>query len=46
MNNLNQIVYLSEAQYQELMNNGSVNVNGVTVQYNENDIYITPDTTA
>lgn len=46
MSNLNQIVYLTEVQYLELMNNGSVTVNGVTVTYNENDIYITPDTTA
>lgn len=46
MSNLNQIVYLTEEQYLELMNNGSVTVNGVTVTYNENDIYITPNTTA
>lgn len=36
------IVYLSKAQYQELITNNSVTVNGVTVTYNENDIYVTP----
>jgi len=36
------IVYLSKAQYQELIANNSVTVNGVTVTYNENDIYVTP----
>ena len=36
------IVYLSKAQYQELVANNSVTVNGVTVTYNENDIYVTP----
>ena len=41
---LGKIVYMTEAQYLELMNNGSVTVNGVTVQYNENDLYITPAT--
>ena len=36
------IVYLSKEQYQELITNNSVTVNGVTVNYNENDIYVTP----
>lgn len=42
---LKNIVYLSEEQYQELMKNGSVTANGVTVQYSANDEYVTPDTT-
>jgi len=37
-----QIVYLSQAQYQELITNGTITVDGVTVTYNENDIYVTP----
>ena len=37
-----QIVYLSQAQYQELVINGTITVDGVTVTYNENDIYVTP----
>lgn len=36
------IVYLSQAQYQELITNGTITVNDVTVTYNENDIYVTP----
>lgn len=36
------IVYLSQAQYQELITNESITVNGVTVNYNDNDIYVTP----
>ena len=36
------IVYLSKAQYQELLANNSITVNGVTVTYNENDLYVTP----
>ena len=36
------IVYLSKAQYQELVTNQSITVDGVTYTYNENDIYVTP----
>ena len=36
------IVYLSQAQYAELIANQSITVDGVTVTYNENDIYVTP----
>lgn len=42
MPNSKQIVYLSQAQYTELITNGTITVNGVTVTYNENDIYVTP----
>ena len=42
MPNSKQIVYLSQAQYQELITNGTITVDGVTVTYNENDIYVTP----
>lgn len=36
------IIYLSEAQKTELFTNHTVTVNGTTVTYNENDIYVTP----
>ena len=36
------IVYLSKAQYQELLTNQTITANGTTVTYNENDIYVTP----
>ena len=42
MANSKQIVYLSQTQYAELITNGSITVNGVTVTYDENDIYVTP----
>jgi len=42
MPNSKQIVYLSQAQYAELIANGTITVNGVTVTYDENDIYVTP----
>ena len=40
--NSKQIVYLSQSQYAELIANGTITVNGVTVTYDENDIYVTP----
>lgn len=42
MPNSKQIVYLSQAQYAELIANGNITVDGVTVTYDENDIYVTP----
>ena len=36
------IVYLSKTQYQELLTNQTITVNGTTVNYNANDIYVTP----
>ena len=36
------IVYLSQSQYSDLITNGSITVEGATVEYNENDIYVTP----
>ena len=42
MANSKQIVYLSQAQYQELITNNTITVDGVTVTYDENDIYVTP----
>ena len=43
MANLGKIVYLSEAQKDELFALGSVTSNNTTITYNENDIYVTPD---
>lgn len=36
------IVYLSKEQYQELITNETLTVNGQTIIYNDNDIYVTP----
>ena len=36
------IIYLSETQLEELFDNGSITVDGKTITYNENDIYVTP----
>ena len=38
-------VYLSVEQYNTLKSTGSVTVDGVTIEFSENDEYITPDTT-
>lgn len=42
MGNLKNVVYLSRKNYQDLINNGQVTVNGVTVFYSDDDIHITP----
>ena len=42
MAKLGTVVYLSEAQYQTLLTNGTITVGGVTVTYSANDIYVTP----
>lgn len=36
------IVYLSAEQYQELVANGSIVVDGVMITYDPNDLYVTP----
>ena len=41
-NNLNNIVYLSEAQRTTLFTNGTITVDGVTITYSDNDLYVTP----
>ena len=43
MANLKKIIYLSEAQKNELFAQGSITSNNRTITYNENDIYVTPD---
>lgn len=39
---LQKIVYLSNAQLQELFTNGSVTSGGITINYSDDDMYITP----
>lgn len=43
MATLGKIVYLSEAQAQTLFAAGTVTAGGVTITYDANDLYITPD---
>ena len=42
MGNLNKVVYLTNAQAQELFTNGTITVDGVTVTYSADDLYVTP----
>lgn len=41
MPNSKRIVYLTEAQRKELFLNDTITVDGVTINYDENDIYVT-----
>lgn len=45
MANLEKIVYLTEAQKETLFTNGTLTANGNTINYNDNDLYITPEET-
>ena len=42
---LKRLVFLSDKQYQDLCNDGIVTVDGVTIEFNRNDEYRTPDKT-
>lgn len=42
MANLNKVVYLSEAQKETLFTNGFITVDGRTIEYSDNDLYVTP----
>ena len=42
---LKNVVYLKEEDYIKLKTNGTVEVNGQTITYSDNDIYMTPDDT-
>lgn len=44
MANLRKIIYLSEAQKTELFTNGTITVNNITIDFSNDDIYITPQT--
>lgn len=43
MANLSKVVYLSEVQKETLFTNGSITVDGQTIEYSDNDLYITPN---
>lgn len=43
MDKIGNIVYLSNEQYVELIDNGTLTVGDTTIKYSDNDIYITPD---
>lgn len=45
MSDLSKIVYLSAAQYETLKTNGTITVGGTTINYSNDDLYLTPDTT-
>lgn len=42
-NDFNGMVYITEKQYQELIAYGQIVVDGQTISYNEDTIYVTPD---
>lgn len=42
MANLGKIMYLTQAQYNTLSNNGTLTVDGVTYTFSENDLYLVP----
>lgn len=42
MANLGKVVYLTDAQAQELFANGTITVGSVTVTYSADDLYVTP----
>lgn len=47
MANLKNVVYLTKAQYNTLVTQGSITVGGVTYTYDENNLYLVPkETTA
>ena len=43
MADLQNVIYLSNADYETLVTTGTVVINGTTLTYNENNLYITPD---
>ena len=43
MANLKNVIYLSNEDYATLVNTGTVTINGTTLTYDENNLYITPD---
>ena len=43
MGNLKEVIYLSNEDYSTLVANGSVTIDGNTLVYDENSLYITPD---
>lgn len=45
MANLKDVIYLSAEDYNTLYTNGTVTINGVTLTYDANNVYIVPDNT-
>jgi len=45
MANLKDVIYLSAEDYNTLYNNGTVTINGTTITYDANNVYIVPDNT-
>ena len=43
MANLKDVIYLSNTDFETLVSNGTVTINGTTLTYDENSLYITPD---
>lgn len=43
MADLQNVIYLSNADYETLVTTGTVVINGTTLTYDENNLYITPD---
>lgn len=43
MADLQKIVYLSKAQYETLVQNGTITVGDVTITYSSNDLYVIPE---
>ena len=42
MSNMTKIVYLTEEQFEQLKQNGTITVDGKTIEYDENYLYLTP----
>ena len=43
MSALKDVIYLSNTDFETLVTNGTVTINGTTLTYDENSLYITPD---
>lgn len=43
MANLKNVIYLSNEDYETLVSTGTVTINGETLTYDENNVYVTPD---
>lgn len=45
MGNLKDVIYLSAEDYNTLYTNGTITINGITLTYDANNVYIVPDNT-
>jgi hypothetical protein len=46
MANLKNVIYLTNEDYETLVTTGTVTIDGETLTYDENNLYITPEETA